>query len=287
MTECVKAHDTATLDLPYPRLAEGRFSSCAILTDDGLYAATGVRMGFTQRTGGVSAPPFDGLNLGNHVGDNLDSVRENRRLLFSACGMQGDAVIVPKQVHGDVVVTCSDRDSVSSSIACAQKGADAVVVSCEEVGAMLCFADCVPVVIVSPRCTFAVVHAGWRGVMAHIAESAASRICEMDGVEPSSLNVYIGPHIHACHFEVGRDLARQFAEEFGSDVLADERHVSLKRALGCGLVSLGVDGRRIVDAGACTVCDGGKRYFSYRASEGHCGRHAAFAVRHDAGKEGL
>ena len=75
------------------------------------------------------------------------------------------------------------------------------------------------------------------------------RVCERDDVEPSCLNVYIGPHIHACHFEVGEDLACRFANEFGPSVLTDDRHVSLSAALRCGLTSLGVDERRIADAG--------------------------------------
>ena len=287
MTECVKTHDSATLDLPYPRLAEGRFSSCAVLTDDELNAAFGVRVGFTQRTGGESEPPYDSLNLGDHVQDNPECVRLNRQKLFRAFGMREDAVIVPKQVHGDVMVTCENRADCADVALRAQDGSDGVIVSCDEVGAMLCFADCVPVIVVSPRRTFAVVHAGWRGVMARIAESAVKRVCERDDVGPSCLNVYIGPHIHACHFEVGEDLACRFTNEFGPSVLTDDRHVSLSAALRCGLISLGVDERRIADAGACTVCDGGKRYFSYRASGGRCGRHAAFAVRCGNGKEGL
>lgn len=287
MTECVKTHDSVTLDLPYPRLAEGRFSSCAVLTDDELNAAFGVRVGFTQRTGGESEPPYDSLNLGDHVQDNPECVRLNRQKLFRAFGMREDAVIVPKQVHGDVMAACENRADCADVALRAQDGADGVIVSCDEVGAMLCFADCVPVIVVSPRRTFAVVHAGWRGVMARIAESAVERVCERDDVEPSCLNVYIGPHIHACHFEVGEDLACRFANEFGSSVLTDDRHVSLSAALRCGLTSLGVDERRITDAGVCTVCDGGKRYFSYRASGGRCGRHAAFAVRCGNGKEGL
>ncbi|EJZ83583.1 polyphenol oxidase family protein [Slackia piriformis] len=287
MTECVKTHDSATLDLPYPRLAEGRFSSCVVLTDDELNAAFGVRVGFTQRTGGESEPPYDSLNLGDHVQDDPKCVRLNRQKLFRAFGMREDAVIVPKQVHGDVMAACENRADCADVALRAQDGADGVIVSCDEVGAMLCFADCVPVIVVSPRRTFAVVHAGWRGVMARIAESAAKRVCERDDVEPSCLNVYIGPHIHACHFEVGEDLACRFANEFGSSVLTDDRHVSLSAALRCGLTSLGVDERRIADAGVCTVCDGGKRYFSYRASGGRCGRHAAFAVRCGNGKEGL
>ncbi|MFR8784590.1 polyphenol oxidase family protein [Slackia sp.] len=287
MTECVKTHDSATLDLPYPRLAEGRFSSCAVLTDDALNADFGVRICFTQRTGGESEPPYDSLNLGDHVQDDPECVGLNRRKLFCAFGMREDAVIVPKQVHGDAIVACKNRSDYAHAVLRAQNGADGVIVSCDEVGAMLCFADCAPVIVVSPRRTFAVVHAGWRGVMARIAQSAVKRVCEMDGIGPSCLNVYIGPHIHACHFEVGEDLARRFSDEFGLHVLVDDCHVSLSAALRSGLISVGVDERRIADAGVCTVCDGGKRYFSYRASGGRCGRHAAFAVRCGNGKEGL
>ena len=287
MTECAKTHDSATLDLPYPRLAEGRFSSCAVLTDDALNADFGVRICFTQRTGGESEPPYDSLNLGDHVQDDPECVGLNRRRLFCAFGTREDAVIVPKQVHGDAIVACKNRSDYAHAVLRAQNGADGVIVSCDEVGAMLCFADCAPVIVVSPRRTFAVVHAGWRGVMARIAQSAVKRVCEMDGIGPSCLNVYIGPHIHACHFEVGEDLARRFSDEFGSHVLVDDCHVSLSAALRSGLISVGVDERRIADAGVCTVCDGGKRYFSYRASGGRCGRHAAFAVRCGNGKEGL
>ncbi len=111
------------------------------------------------------------------------------------------------------------------------------IVSCDEVGAMLCFADCVPVIVVFSRRTFAVVHAGWRGVMARIAESAVERVVR--GTTSSRLVslTSIGPHIHACHFEVGEDLACRFANEFGPSVLTDDRHVSLSAALRCGLTA--------------------------------------------------
>ena len=135
MTECVKTHDSATLDLPYPRLAEGCFSSCAVLTDDELNAAFGVRVGFTQRTGGESEPPYDSLNLGDHVQDNPECVRLNRQKLFRAFGMREDAVIVPKQVHGDVMVACENRADCADVALRAQDGADGVIVpSCMQAG---------------------------------------------------------------------------------------------------------------------------------------------------------
>lgn len=54
----------ATLDLPLPRLVEGRFSNLTAFTDEALFEACGVRIAFTERSGGVSVPPYDSLNLG-------------------------------------------------------------------------------------------------------------------------------------------------------------------------------------------------------------------------------
>jgi copper oxidase (laccase) domain-containing protein len=49
-------------------------------------APRGVRAAFTLRAGGVSAPPWDSLNVGVHVGDAAAAVRENRHRLRAALG---------------------------------------------------------------------------------------------------------------------------------------------------------------------------------------------------------
>lgn len=279
MTASVSSHESATLDMPFPRLSEGRFSSCTIITDDALYDATGVRIAFTQRTGGASLPPYDSLNLGGHVGDDPAHVAQNRRSLLEALGAASASWIQPHQVHGDVIVTCRDARDAQACAEQASQGADGVIVACPDTAAILCFADCVPVIVAAPTGAFAVVHAGWRGVVARIAEKAVARLCEAEGVEPARLNVYIGPHIRSCHFEVGEEVARVFADEFGEEVVMPGPFVDMAEALRIGLEACGVRAERIVDARACTMCDAGQRYYSYRASGGRCGRHAAAAVR--------
>lgn len=203
---------------------------------------------------------------------------ENRRILFDALGAPDASVIQPRQIHGDRVVVCDARDGAASCQADADEGADGVVVRANDVAALLCFADCVPVIAVAPTGSFSVVHAGWRGVAARIVEKAVAMLCSAEGISPSLVDVYIGPHIRQCHFEVGDDLAARFSDAFGADTVSG-RFVDLSAALKRSLAACGVDERRIADAGACTVCDGGKRYYSYRASGGTCGRHAAVAVR--------
>lgn len=268
--------------LPYPLIEQRSFGRVRVLTDDGLAASCGVRIAFTLRGGGASLPPFDSLNLGGHVGDDPAAVGENRRLLAEALGADPQTIVVARQVHGTevVVVPSAGEAALAQAREQAAGGADAVVVSPEATGAsaLLCFADCVPVVVASPTGAFAVAHAGWRGAVARICSKAVRALEKAGGGDPSACNAYIGPCIRKECFEVGEDVAEAFSETFGAACVPDRSHVDLPAAVACDLVSAGIDRARIADAGECTVC-GADRFFSYRASGGSCGRHGAFAVR--------
>lgn len=275
--------------LPLPHLAAGSFGAIDIVTDDALAQVLGVRVAFTGRAGGVSEGPYASLNLASHVNDDVEAVLENRRILAEALGVPAENIVVPNQVHGTDLVRVDSADAGSVARArekaASDAGADGVVVSVPDVAALLCFADCVPVVIVSPTGRFAVVHAGWRGVHASIAARAVRLMAAEeaglfggDAQAAASYNVYIGPHIHGECFETGPEVHELFTSKFGPDCAFDDTHVGLARALRTDLVGVGVDERRIADAGICTVCNADE-FFSYRASGGACGRHGAVAVR--------
>lgn len=283
--------------LPYPRLSCNRFSftveedgsqgehgSMPLLSDDGLFRACGVRIAFTGREGGVSEGAYSSLNLGSHVEDDPGSVKENRRRLLEALGVPGANLIVPKQVHGTRLVTVSERAAFASVLEDAAGGADGVEVLCCDVAALLCFADCMPVILVSPSGAFAVVHAGWRGVYGHIAVDALRSLAQKTGCSPTDCNIYLGPFIHPECFEVAQDLGEKFASEFGPSCLVDFRHVDLEEAIRRDLLDAGADPMRILSAGICTACNP-EEYYSYRASGGVCGRHGAVAVRAVASAE--
>ncbi len=70
-------------------------------TSERVGTAGRVRWLFTDRRGGVSAPPFASFNLGSGVGDDPDSVRENRRRLAVLAGV--DQVHWMRQVHSATV----------------------------------------------------------------------------------------------------------------------------------------------------------------------------------------
>ena len=273
--------------LPQPHLDARLLGARRIpaLVDEALARATGVRIAFTGRAGGVSKPPYDELDLATHVGDDPADVERNRALLLDALGVPGTALLSLNQVHGTdgVEVRSSDDDALDAARERAAAGADFALVDAPDVAALLCFADCAPLIVVSPTGRFAVAHAGWRGAVAHIAAKAVGSLARSDEGDlgpdvARGYNAYIGPHIRSECFECGEEVVGAFVDAFGPGVAPDPRHVDLAAALKEDLARAGVDPLRIADAGVCTKCHP-DRYYSYRASGGVCGRHGAVAVR--------
>ena len=243
----------------------------------------GVRFAFTERTGGASLPPYESLNLGTHVGDDPAHVAVNRRRVLVALDADdlGDSLLVPNQVHGDAVElvdgrAACDLASVRDRIAA---GCDAIVCTAPRVPVMLCFADCVPVVLTCPG-GFAVIHSGWKGTYARIAAKAARTLMKATGAAPEQLSAYIGPHILGDEYEVSSELIGRFEAEFPSARRMHEgRLLDLSACIIAALGEAGVCAEHVVDPRLST-CKMNERFFSYRAEDGAsgCGRHAAVAV---------
>ena len=193
-------------EMPKPQL--DRASSCGIdyYTDIELHNSTGVRVAFTERSGGVSVDEYRSLNLAAHVDDNPKAVDENRRRLLRALGIidHYDRLVNPRQVHGDDILVVRSREEETTPAA--QKGIDAVCCTTKDVPVLMCYADCVPVVIVASDGSFVVVHSGWRGSLAGIAGKAVGVLAEETGRSTRRMNAYIGPHIRSCCYTTGTEI---------------------------------------------------------------------------------
>lgn len=263
--------------LPDPDLMLRDFDGIPVWTDERLFEACGVRIAFTTRAGGASADPYRSLNLGGHVGDDRSCVVRNRELLLEALGGAGCVLVVPKQVHGTEILLADGNHPIASERQDIVE-VDSVVVVQPGCAVQLSFADCLPVILSAPSGAFAVAHAGWRGALGGIAGKTLKALADASGCEPSDVNAYIGPYIHAECFETSAEIARSFADAYGEDVLADARHVDLARVVTTDLVRAGLRPGAVADCGICTVCHADE-YFSYRASGGTCGRIGALAFR--------
>jgi len=224
-----------------------------------------VHAAFALRTGGVSAAPFDSLNLGAHVGDAPEAVEENRRRLRQRLRLPAEPVWL-QQVHG-VVVADLDRDG-------APRVADAAVTRREDRVCVIQVADCIPVLLAArDGSAVAAAHAGWRGLAAGVLDATVRSM----GVREEELCAWLGPGIGVRHFEVGEDVRAAFVD---GDAQAASAFVPNSRGRWqCDLAALARDrlsklGVRAISGGdRCTYANA-ERYFSYRR-EGRCGRMAA------------
>lgn len=247
-----------------------------------LLAEERVLIGFSERSGGVSRTPFSSLNLASHVGDDPAAVDENRRRLLDALGLEAfrDRLTMAEQVHGDRIALVDQ--AIAGAGAFADKGrpplakADALVTCEVGVPLALCFADCVPVILVAPGPAIAVVHSGWRGALSSLPGMAVARLADLAGCEPSEVSAYIGPHILACHYQVSPEIMSQFVNTFGTLARASSGGLDLDAAVSASLDRAGVAPCNIARLGTCTA-ETTDRFFSYRAEGGRTGRHSAVA----------
>ncbi len=160
---------------------------------------------FTDRTDGVSAPPYGEANLALHVDDDPDAVAANRERLAANLGIGVDDLVTMTQVHGrELVVVAGPLGEVEPP------QADAVLTEAQDVALVAQVADCVPILLAGPQGTIAAVHAGWRGVVAGVVPASIEAFVER-GVQPASIRAWVGPAICPACYEVGDDVREQVA----------------------------------------------------------------------------
>jgi polyphenol oxidase len=209
---------------------------------------------FTNRLGGVSNPPFDSANLGDHVGDDLNSVTENRAQLESQIGMP---IVFMNQVHGDTVVLVENNQSTPTC--------DALITTEHKLAVAVMVADCIPLLLKSDVAV-AAVHVGRKGLMNGIARKTINAMRDL-GAEV--IHSYIGPNICGNCYEVGEDIFKEVAAKYPA---ADSSGRTGKATLDlvAGLKS-DLKDTVVLDLSSCVLED--KNTFSYRR-DGVTGRQA-------------
>jgi YfiH family protein len=167
---------------------------------------SGAHFAFTDRWGGVSAVPYEELNLGGAVGDDLEAVRTNRELAAKSLGLDPALVVWMNQVHGaDVAVVegpwgSSDVPSV-----------DAVVTARRGLALAVLTADCTPVLLADPVAGIAgAAHAGRPGMVAGVVPAAVAAMVEL-GADPARIIARTGPAVCGRCYEVPADMRADVA----------------------------------------------------------------------------
>lgn len=232
-------------------------------------APAGIHALTTTRLGGVSRPPFDSLNLGDHVGDNPQAVGENRQRLRQIAALPAEPLWL-QQTHSTQVI---NEENWQPGIE-----ADAIVSDKTNRVCAILTADCLPVCLYDQQTgKIAAIHAGWRGLVDGIIENTIAHM----QADPTQLISWLGPAIGPQQFEVGSDVYQAFTQSSAQAVqafslqnngryLADIYQLARQRLTKCGV-------EQISGGEHCTVSDP-TTFYSYRR-DGKTGRMATLIWR--------
>lgn len=218
----------------------------------------------STRQGGVSAAPYDSLNLGDHVGDSPIAVARNRQLLGALLPSEP---LWLEQVHG---VAVADADSAECLPI-----ADASIARRSGSVCAVMTADCLPVLLCDKAGTVvAAAHAGWRGLAAGVLEATVSAMA----VAPENLMAWLGPAISQSAFEVGAEVRAEFIAsdpQAASAFIPGESGKYLADIYALARLRLSVLGLAGIYGGDRCTYGEPERFFSYRR-DGVTGRQGVF-----------
>lgn len=225
----------------------------------------------TTRHGGCSIGNYSSFNINSYCGDDEDAVATNKQSLCSLLGIETARLVMPHQTHQTQVrQIAEDFFSLSDTTkAMLLEGVDALITNVKDICIGVSTADCIPIIIYdAEHQASCVVHAGWRGTVAKIAEKAIKAMFLAYGSKPEMLKACIGPGISLECFEVGDEVYRQFAEAgFPMENIArhygEKWHIDLWECNRIQLQGLGINPDNITVSGICTYTQHDD-YFSAR-----------------------
>jgi polyphenol oxidase len=247
-----------------------------LLTAPALARLPGIRHAFFTRNGGVSQGTYATLNGGTGSDDAAASVAENRARMAAALGVPPDRFLTAYQIHSPTVVLAEQPWSGDE-----RPRADAIVTRAVGLAIGVSTADCGPVLLADADArVIGAAHAGWRGALAGVTDATLAAM-ERLGADRRRVVAALGPMIRQPSYEVGPDVAEQFA-------LADPDNRRFFRPSvrpGQSMFDLaGYVAARLAAAGAAVVDDVARctyeepeQFFSYRRmthrGEADYGRH--------------
>lgn len=216
-----------------------------------------VRRVVTGRSGGVSQPPYDSFNLGDHVGDDPKAVAANRVRLAEQIGLPPGRVVWMEQIHSRNVTV------VTEPVAGPVPATDALVTTVGDLALAVLSADCVPVLLSDDEVgVIAGVHAGRVGARIGIIGAVLRVMIEL-GARPQRIGAFLGPAASGANYEVPPHMQRDVEEHLpGSACVTAKGTTGLdlragirRQLLAAGVAAVAADPR-------CTVADPG--LFSHR-----------------------
>lgn len=229
------------------------------------------RYAFLERRGLVCATSTRAKDLGFRDNSPL-SLKEARSSVLDGLGVDYRRLVLPQQVHEATVSPVGEKDKGMGALdyGSTVPSSDGLVTDCLYLPLGILTADCLPLFLYSPdaRC-IGLIHAGWRGTRARLAQNAVKILCGKFNAKPRSLLALIGAGIRSCHYEVTAEIRDFFPGRLKPR--GGRFYLDLASENARQLSQMGLRRENIFDSGLCTACDN-RRFFSYRKEGPGAGR---------------
>lgn len=202
-----------------------------------------------------------GGTLSRHSG-NMREI-DNQAPVYKELGLNPQHILHFHQIHSDKIISISSVQGAQEISQKPAQDADAWLLSPfpSNWGVAIVTADCVPLFLWDETGSHsALAHCGWRGVVQGLPGKVARELLKT--APHLNLNVWLGPHIQACSFEVQEDVAKQFS----ADALIHKDgkiFVDLNFEIKRQLTQVGVPEKNIQTPYYCTCADK-ENFFSWR-----------------------
>ena len=241
--------------------------------------------GFTTRYGGVSKGDYATLNLNFFKEDDPANVMQNFMLLSEDVGVGIENMVLSKQVHENKILRVKNEHRGMGIIRQRTYGpVDGLSTDIPGIMLVTVYADCVPLYFYDPvKRAICLSHSGWKGTLLDIASESVTFMVSHYHSRLEDIQVSFGPHIKACCFEVGEDVAQSFFSTFSWAIDTAKRGIEgkwlldLEKIITGSLKKQGITAQHITDSRHCTRCEK-DTFFSHRGSSGKTGTGAAFLM---------
>lgn len=250
-----------------------------------------VTNGFSTRLGGVSTGYFSSMNFSQSKGDEPACVEENFRRMAHALGTKPERMVLSWQTHTVHIRQVTEEDAGKGIVRERDyKDIDGLITNVPGLTLVTLYADCVPLYLVDPvKKAIGLSHSGWRGTVNRMGQKTIEAMTEAFGTDPADLIVCIGPSICKDCFEVGEEVAEEFArafdkkwhgELFSPNGKPGKYQLDLWRANEIVFEEAGVKKENIHTTNICTMCNS-DYLFSHRKMGDKRGNLGAFLCLKD------
>lgn len=248
--------------------------------------ATGlVSHAFSTRHGGVSKGVFSTMNFSFTRNDNPEHVLENYRRMAAILGTDTEKMVLSCQTHTTHVRKVTEEDAGKGIVKEREyQDVDGLITNIPGITLVTFYADCVPLYFVDPvRKAIGLSHSGWRGTVHRMGKATLEAMSREYGTNPADVIACIGPSICQDCFEVGQEVAAEFADAFAKQYHKElfyrkpngKYQVDLWKANQIVLHEAGVPENQIHTTDICTRCNP-EHLFSHRIMGTERGNLAAF-----------